>query len=240
MTYDPLSGRIFIGDVGTAIREEINVIEPGLSGLNFQWSRLEGIQGDLTPPYIGVNQRPVLDYTQSEGFAVIGGYIYRGNEFAEYLGGKYIFGDNGSRTIWVMDETTIPAGKIPLCTLPEGSGPNAGNNYVGLSSFGLDQNDELYMCQMSSVGGRIYKLARSGPPPASRPFPALLSQVRAFRDLATLAPATGLVPYDVNSPLWSDGAVKTRWIALATNTHIQFASTGEWTFRWYLQMAGRS
>src|SRR5437879_13747394 len=29
--------------------------------------------------------------------------------------------------------------------------------------------------------GQIYKLARSGPPPASRPFPPLLSQTGAFQ-----------------------------------------------------------
>ena len=46
-----------------------------------------------------------------------------------------------------------------------------------------------------------------------------------------------LIPYDVNTPLWSDGAVKRRWIAVpndgppyTTNETIGFAATGEWTF----------
>jgi hypothetical protein len=38
MTIDPATGRIFIGDVGGSLREEIDVIEPGESGLNFQWN----------------------------------------------------------------------------------------------------------------------------------------------------------------------------------------------------------
>ena len=99
----------------------------------------------------------------------------------------------------------------------------------GLSSFGLDANDEIYMCQMSSIGGRIYKLAH-GAPTASRPLPALLSQTGVFTNLATLAPDPGLIPYTVNSPLWSDAAVKTRWIALATNATVSFATNGEWAF----------
>jgi uncharacterized repeat protein (TIGR03806 family) len=231
MTCDPLSGRIFLGDVGEGSREEIDLVEPGdPSGLNFQWNRIEGLQGDLIPPYIGVNKRPILDYPHSEGAAVIGGYVYRGAEFSVDLGGRYIFGDNVSRSIWALDESTIPAAKIYLCTLPLGSGPNSGSDYTGLSSFGLDANNELYLCQMSSVGGRIYKLARSGPPPLIRPFPALLSQTGAFADLPALTPAAGLVPYAVNSPLWSDGALKQRWVALPTNTTISFAPTGEWTF----------
>jgi uncharacterized repeat protein (TIGR03806 family) len=47
--------------------------------------------------------------------------------------------------------------------------------------------------------------------------PALLSQTGAFTDLATLNPSPGLIPYNVNAPLWSDGAVKYRWIALPNN-----------------------
>lgn len=229
MTHDPVTDRIFIGDVGAGSREEISVIEPtDPPGLNFQWDRIEGLNGDLTPPYIGVNKRPILDYSHSEGFAVIGGYVYRGSEFAADLGGRYIFGDNGSKRIWVMNESTTPATKTLLATLPGGSGPNSGNDYTGLSSFGVDQAGELFMCQMSSVGGRIYKLQRGGP--ANQPLPALLSQTGAFADLATLTPATGLIPYDVSSPLWSDGAIKSRWLAIPTNTSIGFVPTGEWTF----------
>lgn len=230
MTYDPGSGRIFIGDVGEGTREEIDIIERGESALNFQWPVIEGLQGDLQPPYIGINRRPILDYPHTEGAAIIGGYVYRGREFTRDLGGKYIFGDNVSRLIWLMDESQSPPKKIPLCILPKGDGPSAGSSYVGLSSFGYDQNGEIYMSQMSSIGGRVYKLSRSGAPIASRPLPKLLSQTGAFADLAKLTPAPGLVPYSVNSPLWSDGAYKSRWIALATNTTIDFAATGEWTF----------
>jgi uncharacterized repeat protein (TIGR03806 family) len=231
MTCDPGTGRIFIGDVGAGAREELDVIEPGdPPGLNFQWDRIEGLQGNLTPPYIGVNKQPMLDYSHSEGQAIIGGYVYRGAEFAADLGGKYIFGDNVQKKVWALDETTSPAGKILLCVMPTGAGPNSGADYTGLSSFGLDQNNELYLCQMSSVGGRIYKLARSGPPPASKPFPLLLSQTGAFTDLPSLSPNPNLIAYTVNSPLWSDAAHKQRWMALPTNTFIHFAPTGEWTF----------
>ncbi|MBC8001940.1 MAG: PQQ-dependent sugar dehydrogenase, partial [Opitutaceae bacterium] len=210
MTHDPVSDRIFIGDVGQGAREEISVIEPAdAPGLNFQWDRIEGLNGDLVPPYLGVNKRPILDYVHSDGnFAVIGGYVYRGAEFSADLGGKYIFGDNGSKRIWVMNEATSPATKIELCVMPSGPGPNSGNDYVGLSSFGLDQNNELFMCQMSSVGGRIYKLKRGGT--TNAPLPGLLSQTGAFSDTPAMIPSAGLIPYDVTSPLWSDGAAKSR------------------------------
>jgi uncharacterized repeat protein (TIGR03806 family) len=231
MSCDPVSLRIFLADVGDASREELDVIETNdPPGLNFQWPMIEGLNGDLKPPYLGVNKRPIMDYTHADGQAIIGGEVYHGREFARDLGGKYIFGDNVQRKIWALDESTLPPGKILLCVLPEGNGPNSGASYTGLSSFGLDQNNELFICQMSSVGGLIYKLSRSGSPPASRPCPPLLSQTGAFKNTARLMPADALVPYTVNSPLWSDGAVKRRWIALPAQSRVHFAPTGEWTF----------
>ncbi len=232
MTIDPPSGRIFIGDVGAGSREEIDVIEPTETrGLNFQWSRIEGLNGDLSQPYIGVNKRPILDYGHDEGQAVIGGYVYRGSEFATDLGGRYIFGDNVQGKIWALDETSVPARKTLLCVLPKGPGFNSGADYTGLSSFGTDASGELYLCQMGNLGGQIFKLKRSGPPPEpARDFPPLLSQTGAFTDTAALTPSDALIPYTVNSPLWSDAAVKSRWMSIPTNGTIGFAPTGEWTF----------
>jgi uncharacterized repeat protein (TIGR03806 family) len=230
MTRDPVTGRIFIGDVGESAREEVDVIEPGESGLNFQWPYCEGTLGQMKLPCIGISRGPVLDYPHSDGRAVIGGYVYRGKKFAADLGGKYIFGDNVMRLVWAMDETTTPVKKIVLCVVPKGTGPNSGADYTGLSSFGTDANGEIFMCQMSSIGGQIYTLARGGPPPPRQSLPKLLSQTGAFGELESLTPMPGLIPYNVNTPLWSDGAAKARWMALPAGTTIHFAPDGEWTF----------
>ena len=230
MTIDPPTGKIFIGDVGESSREEIDVIEPGESALNFQWNRCEGNLGKLTAPFIGISRGPLLDYPHTDGRAVIGGYVYRGQEFAHDLGGKYIFGDNVMRTVWALDETATPVKKTLLCVMPRGNGPNAGTDYTGLSSFGTDANGELYFCQMSSIGGQIYKLQRGGPPPPARVLPKLISETGLFSDLTNLVPANYLIPYAPNSPLWSDGAIKSRWFTLPTNTVINFSANGEWTF----------
>jgi uncharacterized repeat protein (TIGR03806 family) len=229
-TYDPVSRRIFISDVGESSYEELNLIEPtDPGGLNFQWSQIEGLHGDLVPPYIGVNKRPILDYDHGQGNAVIGGYVYRGSQFPD-LYGKYIFGDNVFGTIWYMDEThgLAPAGKVALATLPDGPGPKSGANYLGLSAFGYDTHGELLMCQMSSVAGHLYKLARSGAPTAQMPL--TLSETGVFSNLADLTPSTGFTAYDVNTPLWSDGAHKARWMAIPDGEAIGYASSGEWTF----------
>ena len=230
MTYDPPSGKIFIGDVGESSREEIDVINPGESGLNFQWNRCEGNLGKMEPPYLGISRGPLLDYPHTDGRAVIGGYVYRGREFAHDLGGKYVFGDNVLRTVWALDESATPVKKTLLCVMPKGTGPNAGTDYTGLSSFGTDADGEIYFCQMSSLGGRIFKLQRGGPPPPTRTLPLALSKLGLFASLADLQPADFLIPYTVNSPLWSDRAVKTRWFTVPADSAVGFSANGEWSF----------
>ena len=61
-------------------------------------------------------------------------------------------------------------------------------------------------------------------------MPALLSQTGAFANTANLIPAPALIAYDVNSPLWSDGATKFRWIAVPTGQQIGFGAQGNYTF----------
>lgn len=60
--------------------------------------------------------------------------------------------------------------------------------------------------------------------------PAFLSETGAFVDLARLEAAPGILPYSVQSPLWSDGAQKRRWMALPGGSHVGYAEQGPWQF----------
>jgi len=77
------------------------------------------------------------------------------------------------------------------------------------------------------------------PASASDIVPPVLSQTGAFSDTLNLIPADGLIPYNVNVPLWSDGAAKSRWMAVpspATSGSsevtgpIGFSPSGSWSF----------
>src|SRR5262249_10862011 len=61
-------------------------------------------------------------------------------------------------------------------------------------------------------------------------LPGRLSATGLFTALADLKPAAGLIGYEVNSPLWADGASKRRWIALPEIGRVRFAAQGEWKF----------
>ncbi|MDH3604822.1 MAG: sugar dehydrogenase, partial [Candidatus Tectomicrobia bacterium] len=60
--------------------------------------------------------------------------------------------------------------------------------------------------------------------------PAWLSQTSAFSDLQNLVPSAAWLPYDLNQPFWSDGAVKQRWIALPAGGQIVFSENDNWVY----------
>ena len=230
MTYDAVEKRIWVGDIGQTSREEVNIIR---RAGNYQWAYREGNRASVKPrpePPLGIEAPPVYDYGREQGEGcVIGGYVYRGKQFPE-LHGKYIFGDNTTNRVWAMDyDGTNPPSLTLLTRLPWPP------TYSGLSSFGVDHDGEIYLTKIGATS-KDYRLSRQGTPPPEPP--TLLSQTGAFSDLKTLTPAAGLVPYEVNSPLWSDGAAKRRWLAVpsdgapydTTAERIGFAARGEWTF----------
>ena len=57
-----------------------------------------------------------------------------------------------------------------------------------------------------------------------------LSQSGCFDTLDASVPAPGLVPYEVNAELWSDGAEKRRWIALPDGEGIDIDADGDFLF----------
>ncbi len=60
--------------------------------------------------------------------------------------------------------------------------------------------------------------------------PEWLSQTGAFDDVVSLSAAPALMPYGVQSPLWSDGANKRRWLSLPDGGTIGFSAQTDWTF----------
>jgi uncharacterized repeat protein (TIGR03806 family) len=68
------------------------------------------------------------------------------------------------------------------------------------------------------------------PDTATGNMPLLLSQTGAFARTGMLEPASGLLPYDLVLAFWSDGAVKTRHVAIPAGRTVAFSPTGEWTF----------
>jgi uncharacterized repeat protein (TIGR03806 family) len=212
-SFDRVTGRMWCGDVGGGAREEIDIVE---KGKNYGWRAKEGTtthsSGDLDQ---GPFTDPVWEYGRSTGSCIIGGYVYHGTT-APSLGGAYLYADHNANRIWALtwDGNTVTSNtEVDTVENP--------------SSFGEDASGEVYVCELFT--GRIRKFVESGGG-GGGPFPQKLSDTGIFANVQTLEPNPGLVPYDVNVPLWSDDAMKDRLIALPGNETIEWSQDDAWEF----------
>ena len=135
-SFDRLNGDLYIGDVGQDSWEEISYLPAGNpGGENLGWSFYEGSHPYRgSPPLDAVFVMPVAEYGHDLGNSITGGYVYRGRELPSWQG-VYIYGDFSSGRVW------------GLLHLPDGGWQNAilYDTNANISSFGLDENGELYL-----------------------------------------------------------------------------------------------
>lgn len=240
MRYDTVANRIWVADVGAADIEEISTVE---KGDNLQWPYLEGTRRNIDHPaggLIGVEKPPVLAYGRDVGRSITGGEVYRGGKFTD-LYEKYLFTDFHSNRLMAIDanaqpgdpetqiETLIGDMRSEAVAIPSGAGttgiyPQA-NGDILITMIGS---------RMETIPGKIFRLRQIGatPDPADR-----LSELGVFTDLENLTTAPGILPYKPNAQLWSDRALKKRWLALPNDgtfdspaEQINFEATGMWEF----------
>jgi uncharacterized repeat protein (TIGR03806 family) len=78
--------------------------------------------------------------------------------------------------------------------------------------------------------GKIYVFQEKEGTASPYRIPKNISDSGLFQNIDSLILSPGLIPYSVNSQLWSDGAYKTRIIALPGTTQINFSKNGFWNF----------
>ena len=212
-SFDRATGELWAADVGDTWREEVDLV---VRGGNYEWPYREGeLLRGTTPPTIGISHPPKYVYThadQGDLTAVLGGYVYRGQQMPELVG-QYIYSDWPSCHVWAL---AVGGPTVTRRALFE-------NLHCDPTGLAEDPQGELYLM---SVGG-ISKLVRDET--WSR-LPTRLSETTLFDDVVALTPSQRLVPYEINSPLWSDGAVKQRWISVPIGTQVSVADDGSFVF----------
>jgi glucose/arabinose dehydrogenase len=149
ITFDSLTGDMYIGDVGNFRQEEINFQPAGdEGGQNYGWRCYEG-----NLPFILVGCGPADNYTfpihaynQGPGCAVTGGYVYRGSQFP-FLAGYYIFTDLCSGQLWTLHQS----GPGQWNAIWRGTEPS-----TNISSFGESFDGELYAVDYTY--GKLYRV----------------------------------------------------------------------------------
>lgn len=142
ISFDKESGRLWAADVGQNAYEEVDIIEVGK---NYGWNDMEGLHTYQSGENSSEYTAPVLEISQDTGDkSITGGYVYRGTA-APSLTGQYIFADYVSGRIYALSENSD--GTFSNQTLMD--------TRLNIASFGLDQQNELYIC---AFDGKIYKL----------------------------------------------------------------------------------
>jgi uncharacterized repeat protein (TIGR03806 family) len=215
-SFDDVTGVLWLGDVGEISWEEINQVE---NGGNYGWRCREGAH-DFNPgsscPTNLID--PVIEYSHAVGASVTGGVVYRGTAIPE-LAGRYIFGD-------------FVAGKIFASV--DGGGGSFGfetllDTSFFIAAFAEEANGEILFLNYTGAGGHIQRIIQSGGS-ASDTIPTQLSATGCVDPSDPTLPASGLIPYDINSPFWSDNAVKDRWYAIPDSATIDVGVDGDWQF----------
>ncbi len=175
--------RLFCGDVGQSMYEEINIVT---IGGNYGWHIKEGVscfnKDKATQPLTACSDNgsggeplidPIIVYGHPgdngsiTGRSVTGGYVYRGSAIAA-LTGKYVFGDwstsfiNPDGSLFVAAEGAGGAWQVKTANA-QYEGGSAGKLSRFLLSFGQDEDGELYLLTSRKLGpvgktGEVYKL----------------------------------------------------------------------------------
>jgi len=160
-SVDPVTGDLFIGDVGQNKVEEIDRLDLSDSSVNYGWDTREAtrrFEGPDDPAFTN----PVAEYTHGygprEGKSLTGGYVYNGP--IEALKRHYIFGDYVTGNVWSVpvsqmanDGQTVTSKDFNILT--DALFPDE-DERPSITSFGEDADGNLYIL---SISGEIFMIA---------------------------------------------------------------------------------
>jgi glucose/arabinose dehydrogenase len=138
------TNQLWAGDVGQNNIEEVDVV---VKGGNYGWRVYEGNSCTNNDPALCTPANysaPVFQYNHTGGrCSITGGFVYRGNRGA-LPQGSYIYGDycSGEILLWNGGAQTVLL-----------------DTSLFLSSFGEDEDGEIYICGISS--GTVEKVVRA-------------------------------------------------------------------------------
>ncbi len=147
-TFDRETGDLFIGDVGQNEFEELNFQPAGSrGGQNYGWPIMEASSCFRVAFFCKRSglELPIAEHERELGCSIIAGFRYHGQALPVFTN-TYVFGDFCSGSIWGLIEGADSAWQKTelLKTKP------------GISSFGEDEQGELYMVE--HVQGLLYQL----------------------------------------------------------------------------------
>ena len=159
-SFDRRTGDLYIGDVGQGEREEIDFQKAGSAGgRNYGWKVREGdvVFDDGVPGNPAADDPALVDpvvayrHDASGGFAVVGGYVYRGESGG--MQGRYLYADFVSEQLWSLRMVGNRAVDVTNHTAQV---VEKGGSLSGITSFAEDGRGNLYVI---GIGGTVSRLS---------------------------------------------------------------------------------
>jgi uncharacterized repeat protein (TIGR03806 family) len=219
LSYDRVSGQLWVGNNGQDLWEQIYLIQ---KGANYGWSVTEGsniFQAQRQPGPDPISP-PTAEHHHSEARSLTGGRVYRGMRLTDLVG-VYLYGDwstgrvwgikhDGHRVVWHRELVDTP---------------------FNITGFGTDHAGELYVIDHAGGFYRLESTTEADRP--TQPFPTRLSETGLFASVAEHRPHPAALPFEVAAPQWADGASMARFAALPGLERIEQKSQhnagGAWT-----------
>ena len=147
-SFDSTTGDLWVGDVGQAAWEEIDIVT---AGGNYGWRIREGAHCntaiDPNCDSTGLID-PIAEYDHNQGQAITGGYVYRGQAIPG-LQGVYVYADFVSGLVWGLFDDG--AGGLEIRELADTG--------LGIASFAQGNDGELYALDLNAGG--IYQIVEN-------------------------------------------------------------------------------
>lgn len=228
VSFDPVTGWLWCGDVGGGAREEVDII---WKGGNYGWAFREGFIAGPKANSGAVTINPIIEYPHGSsgtnvGNSITGGVVYRGTRIPQ-LTGAYIYADFTSPgNMWAVRSTNGTNATAHQWLLQD----------ANIVAFGHDpRNGDVLVVDIGR--SQIQRLTYDTNTVVGTPLPPTLADTGAFTNLmalgsqtAALTPNAGMTAYDINTHFWSDNARKSRWSFLPGTNKFTFSPNANWSF----------
>ena len=152
IAFDQKTGKLWAGEVGQNLWEEINIVT---KGGNYGWNPRESFH-----PFgvKGVEQNkdmidPIWEYHHDIGKSITGGNVYRGQNVPQLVG-KYVYADYVSGLVWALeydDQTKKVKANYRIAP-----GESLSLKNMPVITFGEDEERETYF---TDTFGMFYRFA---------------------------------------------------------------------------------
>ncbi|MFT5465282.1 MAG: glucose/arabinose dehydrogenase/mono/diheme cytochrome c family protein [Verrucomicrobiales bacterium] len=206
LCFHPKTNDLWVGDVGWELWEMLYKIE---RGANYGWSIVEGpqpIKPLQNPGPQPVITPPIKAHSHQEMASITGGYVFDSERLPD-LRGAYVYSDfvtGRTYGLWHDGET-------------EQRHEFIADTRLKVVSFGQAAAGEIVFLNWDDGPQTLHRLVRNPKAKVPTDFPQKLSETGIFTDVTAQEPSPGVYDFEINAPIWQDGAEADYWVCMPDN-----------------------